>query len=304
MVTMADEGYGACALRLIRSIRGVGRWGGSVLVLAPFGAGSRPLMDSTVESLRDLHAQVFQVPPETAGGAEVRGAGSAVQYAKNALLVDGFFRRYESILFLDADGVVEAPVQPLLMMPLPDGRPIALPTWPSTVVRHESLYTREIHFGALSAESASQLRAVCPDRNLVGITAWFLLKPQRLPPIASMRREVQQALEKWRVAFRFNDQGLWNILFYNTSAFFPLCLSGPKPQSTLGAPSAEPFLPLIVDSLSGLASAIDTACGPGHKRRRPMYVHGLKDCISQEEWERKRRSTPAVPPWRVADLKS
>ena len=68
-----------------------------------------------------LGASPYEVPPEVAGGVEVRGAGSAVQYAKTALLVDAEFRKYNTILYLDADGQVRATLKPLMVSPLPAG---------------------------------------------------------------------------------------------------------------------------------------------------------------------------------------
>merc|ERR1712136_306490 len=118
---------------------------------------------------------------EVAGGATVRGAGSAMQYAKNVLLVDTYFRKFTSILFLDADGVVAAPVQPLLQLPLPAGVCIAMPTWGSVRSGYEGLYEREINFLALRDDEGSSLRSTYPDRTAVGLTAWFLLKPSCLP---------------------------------------------------------------------------------------------------------------------------
>eukprot|EP00971_Amphidinium_carterae_P188309 3738014-Amphidinium_carterae.1 len=110
-----------------------------------------------------------------------------------------------------------------------------------------------------------------------------------------MRREIDSLLEAWRPAFRFNDQGLWNLLFYNRSAFFPLCVSGPPPAHAYQPEgSSDSFRPFIIDSLNGLGDAILSACGPDSKRRRPMYNHGLKDCLPQEEWDRKRRSMKSL----------
>eukprot|EP00971_Amphidinium_carterae_P152358 3019216-Amphidinium_carterae.1 len=33
VATMADGGYAACAVRLVQSVRGIGRWAGDVVVL-------------------------------------------------------------------------------------------------------------------------------------------------------------------------------------------------------------------------------------------------------------------------------
>lgn len=299
VVTMADGGYGACAVRLLRSVRDAGRWGSSIVVLVPTGDGTLPLHEEDVVALRDLRAALVEVGPELAGGVHVRGAGSAAQYAKVVLLVEDRYRRYDSILFLDADGVVGAPLQPLLQLSLPSGRAVAMPTWPSAAVKHESFYTREVDIRPLSSEAVAALKTASPDRTLVGITAWFLLQPRRLPSPQEMRRQVTWALEQWRAAFRFNDQGLWNVLFYNNSAFYPLCLSGPKATAN----GERDFHPLVMDSLAGLAGAIESACGSSIERRKPMYVHPMKDCIPPEEWERKQKSNAALPAWRLGDLK-
>jgi len=296
VVTMADGGYGDCAVRLVETVRGAGRWGGPMVVIVPTGQGTLPLAANVTTRLEALNASLVPVGPEPAGGAHVRGAGSATQYAKVVLLVNASFRKYDSILYLDADGTVTAPLQPLLEMPLPANRAIALPTWPSAKVSHESLYFREIDFTVLNSSTANKLRSDCPDRTLVGITAWFLINPKRLLAPAAMRAQITAALELWRPAFKFNDQGLWNVIFYNNSAFYPLCLSGPYPTRHLGpqaaqdAAKANPFTPFLVDNLSRLASVIEAVCGPGNARRRQMYNHGLKDCVPLQEWQRKMQS--------------
>eukprot|EP00929_Paragymnodinium_shiwhaense_P042357 TRINITY_DN21933_c0_g1_i2.p1 TRINITY_DN21933_c0_g1~~TRINITY_DN21933_c0_g1_i2.p1 ORF type:complete len:442 (-),score=76.61 TRINITY_DN21933_c0_g1_i2:111-1436(-) len=292
VVTMADAGYAACATRLVDSVRKAGRWGGAVTLLTPTDDGTQPLPAETLARMASMDVDVVQVPPELAGGEHVRGAGAAAQYAKVTLLVNSSYRQYDTILYLDADGMVEAPLQPLLDVTMPAGRVIAMPTWPSAHVKHDSFYTREINFNAISEPAAERLRASCPDRTLVGITAWFLLKPQSLPSPDALRRSVTAALEDWRPAFRFNDQGLWNALFYNTSAFYPLCISGPKPRTDRSSDGRQ-FRPLLVNNLDRLSHVIDSSCGPGHARRKPMYKHPLKDCIPEKEWERKRKSNAA-----------
>merc|ERR1711920_1056444 len=115
-------------------------------------------------------------------------------------------------------------------------------------------------------------------------------KPRRLSDPSVMRAAVDKALDDWRGAFRFNDQGLWNVLFYNNSAFYPLCLSGPMANTAnTGVDRTVPsdFQPLLFDSLDALGKAIDSACGPSLARRKKMYEHPVKDCIPREEWERK-----------------
>lgn len=297
VVTMADGGYAACAVRLLESVRGAGRYAGALAVLVPTGDGTVPLPAAEEAKLeKDLGAALVYVPPEVFGGSEVHGAGSAVQYGKIKLLVDESFRRYSSILFLDADGVVGAPLQPLLESTLPTGFSVAMPTWPSASMEHESFYTREVNLRALNDKAVSELRIASPDRTLVGITAWFLLRPALLPSPEQMRLEVDDALRRWRPSFRFNDQGLFNVIFYNTSAFFPSCISGPEPQKRSSGPTAvrgadatadSAFKPFIVENLESLARTIELTCGPKRFPRRPMYYHGLKDCVPQAEWDRK-----------------
>lgn len=268
---MADGGYANCAVQLLESVRGAGRWGGPLLVLVPTGSGTIPLPDSSVARLHELNASLLEVAPEAAGGSNIRGAGSATQYAKVQLLTDPDFRKYDSILYLDADGVVGAPLEPLIKLAIPDGRVVALPTWPTTAVKHDGLFAREIDFSTLTPQLADDLRSTYPDRSLVGITAWFMLKPTRLPEPEAMRQTVDKALDRWRAAFRFNDQGLWNVLFYHTAAFFPLCISGPLRSDATSVPAE--FQPLLVDSLDGLGRAIESACGPSIARRKKMYDH-------------------------------
>lgn len=300
VVSMADGGYAACATRLLETVRGAGRWGGKIVMLVPVGDGSVPLEAASKARLRELGAELLEVPPDSygaGGGSAVRGAGAASQYAKVRLLEDEAFRAYDSVLFLDADGVVGAPLQPLLELELPDGRAVAMPTWPTTRQKHDSFYNREVNFKALEASAAQRLREEYPDRTLVGITAWFLLKPRLLPPPSVLRSQVDAALEAWRPGFRFNDQGLWNVLFYRTAAFYPLCISGPDP-----AVEGSAFMPLVVDSLDGLGAAIDGFCGPGHERRRPMYDHPRKDCLPKEEWERKKKANKDLSDGKRQDL--
>lgn len=305
VATLADRGYGDCAVRLVESMRDVGRWGGAVAVLVPKEGGSGPLEEGVLARLKELRADIIPAALETGGGADVRGAGSVVQYAKNSLLVEDAFRKYETIVFLDADGLARSPLRPLITLSLPEGRVAALPTWPTAMGKHDSFYTREVNLAALSSEEEAQLREAAPDRTLVGITAWFLLKPKRLPPPAVMQTQIREALGKWRHAFRFNDQGLWNVLFYNTGAFFPLCLAQP-PLAAEGdheASPPEPWNPLLFDNLDNLASAIESACGSSYKRRRQIYEHNLKDCVPAAEWERKRRANAELPEAVKADLR-
>lgn len=131
----------------------------------------------------------------------------------------------------------------------------------------------------------------------VGLTAWFLLKPSCLPDPQEVRRLLDALLERWRPAFRFNDQGLWNLFFYRSVALFPKCFSGPLAQA-----EGAGFAPLLHGGLSDLGRAIEASCGPRRARRQPVYTHGLKDCLPQSTWDRKKREIGALPRSVLDDL--
>lgn len=259
VVTMADEHYAACASRLVASIRAEGKFEGDVWLLLPSDA-DRTKVQLAVDQ---YHVRIFRTSEESSGGSRIHGKGPSLQYEKLQLLTAPLFRKYERLLFLDADGIVQHPLEPLLKVALPHGQPIALATWWG-----RSLFETELNLWRLPSKKVDSLRKEHPDRDLVGSTAWMIVDPAQLPSANSMGDDIRKLLLELRAQFSHNDQGLVNLLFPRP-AFFPVC--------------AGPDRLAFTNVSASLNTAVKACCAPENSTNSAFYTHWRKDCVARPE---------------------
>lgn len=255
VVTMADGQYAACASRLIASVRKAGQFEGDVWLLLPSDADRTEVQ----MAIDPYHVRIFRTSVEPAGGSNVHGKGPSLQYEKLQLFTAPLFRKYQRLLFLDADGIVQHPVDPLLRAPLPHGQPIALATWWG-----RSLFETELNMWRVSSKHIDSIRKEYPDRDLVGSTAWMIIDPQQLPSSKSLGDDIRKLLLEFRAQFTHNDQGLVNLLFSHPM-FFPVC--------------AGPDHVAFANVSASLGTAVKASCAPQNSTQSAFYTHWRKDCV-------------------------
>lgn len=259
VVTMADEHYGACASRLVASVREAGQFEGDIWLLLPADANRAQVQ----REIDQYHVRIFRTAVESAGGSSVHGKGPSLQYEKLQLFTAPLFRKYERLLFLDADGIVQHPVVPFLKTPLPDGQPVALATWWG-----RSLFETELNLWRFPDKKVAALQKEHPDRDLVGSTAWMIIDTAQLPSEKELSDGIHTLLVELRAQFTHNDQGLVNLLFPRP-AFFPVC--------------AGPDRLAFANVNASLGTAVKACCAPKNSSQFAFYTHWKKDCVARPE---------------------
>lgn len=163
VVTQFDEEskYGHCGWVLLESIRGVGRFRGDLLVMDLSSNATRNASKAFEDKVRAFSGTV--VRPET--------AWPHAQYKKLELFTNPAFRKWDRLVYIDADSVVLGPLDSLLRNPLPRGRVIALADNNMYHRKPFDLYTHEYMVGASTAERPPGL----PPNRMVNIGSANLL---------------------------------------------------------------------------------------------------------------------------------
>eukprot|EP00746_Dinoflagellata_sp_MGD_P020342 gnl/MRDRNA2_/MRDRNA2_147382_c0_seq1.p1 gnl/MRDRNA2_/MRDRNA2_147382_c0~~gnl/MRDRNA2_/MRDRNA2_147382_c0_seq1.p1 ORF type:complete len:315 (+),score=37.56 gnl/MRDRNA2_/MRDRNA2_147382_c0_seq1:115-1059(+) len=259
VVTMADEHYASCASRLVASVREHGRFDGDIWLLLPSEA-DRSRVQFEVEP---YHVRIFRTLEESDGGVNIHGKGPSLQYEKLQLFTAPVFRKYERLIFLDADGIVQQPLAPLLKVSLPHGQPVALATWWG-----QSLFSTELNFWRVPSKKVDSIHKDHPDRDLVGSTAWMIIDTAHLPSEKELGDGIRRLLLELRAQFTHNDQGLVNLLFQHP-AFFPVC--------------AGPDRLAFANVNATLGAAVKDCCTPKSDAQLAFYTHWKKDCVARPQ---------------------
>lgn len=218
VVTLISSSYMNCGLTMLRSVRGSGRWEGDVLVIGSDGIEKYERGLYANYSARFVKTSSLYVPV-VAGG---KGVGPLFQYAKIQILVDPRFRAYSRILFLDADTVVQKPIAPLFKVALPPQTVIYARTNGKSIRpdgKH-SLYT-EFMLNNLDRDALLLLESTYPNQNTVFASNYMMLDLAEMPHTHEIQQRIHTILEKYQKIFKFNDQGLLNLLFYGKAAVVP-----------------------------------------------------------------------------------
>lgn len=225
LVTMADHRFQMCAVQLIRSARKHG-WKEAVYLLV----SSMERFDNDVLNvLHELGVMVIETSPafdawlgKAVENRKVYRELQASKFRKFELFLNPIFRTYRRVIYLDADGIVGAPLDPMVNMPFPPGKKVLLRQndWS---VHKSSLWKNELAVEMLNWWQRAVLQQRFPDRTLAGASSWIILEPQRLEPPNRVFLRSVQIICTMRAAFRLNDQTLLNLLFYDHMGLIPWC---------------------------------------------------------------------------------
>lgn len=232
LVTMSDNKFLNCSLQLVRSVRNEGSWRFPIFLLTAGledGDAADPHHQHTLEMLSELQDDFGVILVPTSGALDSwAGRLSVVKLRKMDIFFNPLFRTYDRIIYMDPDGIVNAPLLPLVLMKLPLDISIAMRQNDESMGKGRlwSEANGELLLDKVgTTEAKEMLSSYAPDRQKVGGSCWFIAEMSRMRTVQNLLQESRMTLCRYRDIFRYNDQTLLNILFYDEMEIFPWCAS-------------------------------------------------------------------------------
>lgn len=226
LVTLADRYFAPCAVSLLRDARAVGGWRHPIILLT---VDYESFRQTDIDSLEGLgvvilhtHAIFDEWLSRGVENVDIFRTLQKEKFRKMELFLSPILRAYERIVYIDADGVIAASLDPLLHVEFPD--PVSVLMRQNDVSLGKSrLWGNEMAVEVLTDEQLQKLATRFPNRVKTGGSCWFIVDMRKLPSPARMLEQSFELLCSFRAGFRFNDQTLMSLLFYDSIALFPWC---------------------------------------------------------------------------------
>lgn len=262
LVTMADDKYMRCAHRLVEAARFYG-WKQDIVVLTINATYSTRMAHLSLLNVKFVETQGVLEP--WVGDSQRNRTGFRTlepqKFRKMEIFINPFFRRYERIVYMDADGIIHGSMKAIEKAVFPKNKSILLRD-NGVGMKKGSFYDGEIEVGALAAQDIKAFMKKYPDRRVSGATCWFMVDMRAIEPADEIIRKASYLLCKYQSAFKFNDQTLMNLLFYHESVTFAWCSR--RRIKTLSS-----------------ADKLYWFCERSTKRRAKfIYMHAEKTCIT------------------------
>lgn len=226
LVTLADPSFQHCALQLLRSARMHG-WDQPIILLAIDYDEFEATVTEQMEVLGAIIVHTNPVFDEwLEKGAENIDFYRTLQpnkFRKMELFFNPVLRAYERLVYVDADGVLDASLDPLLSVPFPENTTLLMRQNDISFGK-KSLWANEIAIQMLTDAQLDLLWESFPNRVKTGGSCWFLVDVKKLPSPGQILSRSLELLCTFRAGFRFNDQTLISLLFYDSISLFPWCV--------------------------------------------------------------------------------
>lgn len=226
LVTLADRTFQGCAISLVRLCRGHG-WRRPIILLA---TDFDSFNETVVEELERMGVMIIHTQAvfdewlrRGVENVDIFRKLQASKFRKMELFVNPILRAYERLIYVDADGVVDANLEPLVRLPFPENVTLLMRQNDVSVRKHR-LWENEMAVEMLTDRQMRLLIERYPNRLKSGGSCWFIVNVRRLH---SPRRILAKSLDilcTFRAGFRLNDQTLISLLFYNEISLFPWCV--------------------------------------------------------------------------------
>lgn len=226
LVTMADPIFQHCAVELLRSAR-AHEWDHPIVLLAIDYDQFEPLVIKELDALGVVIIHTHPVFDEWLNrGVENIDFFRELQpskFRKMELFFNPVLRAYERLIFIDADGVVDASLEPLMYVPFPENTSLLMRQNDVSVGKN-AFWGNEMAVEVLTDRQLALLSKNFPNRVKTGGSCWFLVDVRKLhSPVQILARSLE-LLCTFRAGFRFNDQTLISLLFYDAISLFPWCV--------------------------------------------------------------------------------
>eukprot|EP00177_Eucheuma_denticulatum_P006819 GFKZ01012406.1.p2 GENE.GFKZ01012406.1~~GFKZ01012406.1.p2 ORF type:complete len:366 (-),score=49.46 GFKZ01012406.1:2500-3597(-) len=226
LVTLADWHFQGCARNVFRSARKFGWRLPMILLATDYEAFDKGI----VEELEELGVMIVHTQATLDGwlrkGVEnfdVYREMDIRKFRKMEVFLNPIFRTYERIVFVDADGIIDGSLEPLINVGFPENVTLLMRQNDLSMGKG-GLWANEIAVEVLTDRQMRLLAERYPNRAMTGGSCWFLVNVRRLESPRVLLERSLEILCTFRAGFRFNDQTLISLLFYTEIKLFPWCV--------------------------------------------------------------------------------
>lgn len=225
LVTLADMQFQRCARNVLRSARKFG-WNLPMILLA---TDYEAFDKGIVEEFEDLGVMIVHTQATLDGwlrkgveNLDVYREMEIRKFRKMEVFLNPIFRTYERIVFIDADGIIDGSLEPLIRVGFPENVTVLM-RQNGVSFGKGGLWGNEIAVEVLTDRQMRLLAERYPNRVKTGASCWFVLNVRRLESPRVILERSLEILCTFRAGFRFNDQTLISLLFYREIELFPWC---------------------------------------------------------------------------------
>lgn len=227
LITLADPFFASCAVTLLTAARKVGKWRLPIILLAVDHANFR---SADVAALNELGVVVLHTNPvfddwlsRPVDNVDIFRELHVGKFRKMELFLSPVLRVYERLIFVDADGIINANLRPLLHVKFPPNVSVLM-RQNDVSVGKGPLWNNELAVQMFTDEQLQHLARRFPNRVMTGGSCWFIVDIRSMPSPARLMDRSLELLCEFRAGFRLNDQTLISLLFYDSIALFPWCV--------------------------------------------------------------------------------
>lgn len=226
LVTLADRTFQGCAISLVRLCRAHG-WRRPIILLA---TDFDSFNESVVEELEKMGVMILHTQAvfdewlrRGVENVDIFRELQASKFRKMELFINPILRTYERLIYVDADGIMDASLEPLVRLPFPENVTLLMRQNDVSVRKHR-LWENEMAVEVLTDRQMRLLIERYPNRVKSGGSCWFVVNVRRLHSPRSILARSLDILCTFRAGFRLNDQTLISLLFYEEISLFPWCV--------------------------------------------------------------------------------
>lgn len=226
LVTLADPTFQHCALQLLSSAR-VHAWQQPLILLAIDYEEFEPTVTEQMEALGVVIIHTNPVFDDWlhrgVENVDLFRTLQPTKFRKMELFFNPILRAYERLIFVDADGIVDASLDPLLSVPFHENTSLLM-RQNDVSLGKKTFWANEMAIEVFTDTQLDLLSKKFPNRLKTGASCWFVVDVKKLHSPAQILSKSLELLCTFRAGFRLNDQTLISLLFYDSISLFPWCV--------------------------------------------------------------------------------
>jgi hypothetical protein len=196
VVTLANQNYERCAMKLMRDLREAGRWRADIVMMVSYEVDAEAVAWLTANKISILH---------------IKNESRAPYYLKWHIFKHPFFRQYKKIMYLDSDTTVALPIEPLFSLQFP------VDVWILMRDNGPGIGKGDLHNNELA------VKLPIPNKKNPGGANAILVDMSRIPDPKFVDSIVETLLTLLEPKIKFHDQSVLHFLFLEHFAVFAPC---------------------------------------------------------------------------------
>jgi hypothetical protein len=204
-----DENYEVCATKLIRSIRNKGNWTQDITAIVPTNLAVSLELGNVFSQFK---VNVFRVE----GISRLIPRNMTSTFNKLLFFTKIRFRVYSAILYLDSDGRVNSPLEPLFAALHDSDAPLLMRE------NGAGIGKRDLYRGEFTSTKA--IENVVANTRHPGSASMLLVNTRKIPHPANLSKVFKNIWNEYRDVMLHADQTILNIVFRKDYKTFAPCL--------------------------------------------------------------------------------